>query len=857
MGWLMNNGIYLVLIVFCVVWLYRSTGLEGLWKAGLVVVGLGFVIFIHELGHFLAAKWCDVHVNTFSIGFGPALPGCSWQRGETTYKVAILPLGGYVNMVGEGPEADESEDYPRSFKNKSVGQRMLIISAGVIMNVLLGAICFIFVYRTHGVERPPAVVSRMEAGSPSWIAGVRTNSVITRIEDIHHPYFEDLKMIVALSPEGKPIEFEFQPRGVQGADPWTVKLEPRKDLNDPIPVIGVAPPSRLKLAPREAQKYRELPVTYNSPAAFARVMDLQPGDQIVKIGENEVKSDGKGQDVVELCKRLSESRTATFTIEVRRAGAARGSPPERIELKAEGFDFGDSIIGTTDPATPTETFRIKPLPVLEDKDLTEPRGCDPFEFRKRLKQLAGNPIVLQVLRDKGQMPVNILVPPAFHWTLGASMKMGEVAAVRNNSPAFRAGMQGANNSPKGDELKKVMMSFHDQSGKTVKEPFEISLADPVRLPVELENHAREGLAKKLKVMLTVTVLRPNPATHQAAVDYTLPPMEWDASWNYQQEGPVGLSSPMSIPELGIAYRVQPTVTSVKPNSPAAQAGLKENDEIVEMAFLKGTEKIETFRLEEKGSQEALTLLSSIMPSFTDTFYLLDKGTLKRVVKENGEEKLVDPEWNKMTELKSKRGPKTEVYDRWPFFFWRLQGDESDYRAVKVAIRRAGVVLPQTFDILAEPDRNWPSANLGLWLVPDLRTQKADSMMEALSLGVDRTGNFIKQIYLNLRSLINGRISTDTLGGPIEIASQTFAAAEDPYLLILWLGMISVNLAVVNFLPIPVLDGGHMVFLIYEKLRGRPPSEPVRAVATYVGLAALVSLMAFVFYLDIKRRMFGG
>src|SRR5579859_1038345 len=67
-----------------------------------VVIGLGLVIFIHELGHFLAAKWCDVHVKTFSIGFGPSVPFCSYRWGETTYMLGIIPLGGYVSMVGEG-----------------------------------------------------------------------------------------------------------------------------------------------------------------------------------------------------------------------------------------------------------------------------------------------------------------------------------------------------------------------------------------------------------------------------------------------------------------------------------------------------------------------------------------------------------------------------------------------------------------------------------------------------------------------------------------------------------------------------------------------------------------------------------
>src|SRR5262249_5252851 len=123
-AWLMRNGVYLVLFAALGILLYRSFGLDGMWYIAKAGLGLGLVIFIHELGHFAVAKWCDVHVQTFSIGFGPALPGCSFQYGETTYKIALFPLGGYVKMVGEGDNDPETEDDPRSFKNKSVGQRM-------------------------------------------------------------------------------------------------------------------------------------------------------------------------------------------------------------------------------------------------------------------------------------------------------------------------------------------------------------------------------------------------------------------------------------------------------------------------------------------------------------------------------------------------------------------------------------------------------------------------------------------------------------------------------------------------------------------------------------------------------------
>ena len=87
------------------------------------------------------------------------MPGCSFKWGETTYKLGLVPLGGYVKMVGEGTATtDEDEDDPRSFKNKSVGQRMVIISAGVIMNVILG--CLVLHRRLHDARHGAAAGHR-------------------------------------------------------------------------------------------------------------------------------------------------------------------------------------------------------------------------------------------------------------------------------------------------------------------------------------------------------------------------------------------------------------------------------------------------------------------------------------------------------------------------------------------------------------------------------------------------------------------------------------------------------------------------------------------------------------------------
>ncbi len=808
-AWLKNNGIYLLLMLAGCIALYRSGGLDFLWRALLVIFGLGMVVFIHELGHFLAAKWCDVHVQTFSIGFGPALPGCSFQKGETLYKIGILPLGGYVNMVGEGTDTEEGEDYPRSFKNKTVGQRMLIISAGVIMNVLLGAVCFISVYLfLGGVERPPAVVGRVEPGGVAWKHRVRSGMKITQIGKIHNPWFDDLKLEVALSDWGNEIPFTF--KSPTTGEVLEVHLEPRKDLNDPFPVIGVAAPLSLKLYNADFKKIHETPYFYDTPAAHARVMaDLSKDDKVLRATDPEHRDQltdlpkEPGKCLLELCERMTKLGKDPLVLEVLRADGKT----EKLDVPAVGFDFGDTIIATTDPDHPDSPFTIKELPPSPEQPRSGEPTRDYFEYAKRLKQLAGKPMVMQVVRDKdkSETPHNILVPPAYHWTLGVNMVMGEVVAVRDGSPAQKAGMEIP--SKTGDKIIEVVMLFTDKDGKVKEQTIYSDKDDPTRLPFELAKAARERPApsKPIKIKLTVLEYKPNLQTGKVPNPRTVE-MDWDDSWDYQLEAPISLSAPMSIPQLGIAYRVQTTVTEVKADSPAAEAKIQKDDVFEQVSYRKGGAK------------------SSAAVSWTGFF-----------------------------ELKSKRGPDgKEVYDRWANIFWGLQ--HNDYHEIRVKVRRGDALLSEPVTLRATPDRTWPLADRGLFLEGEVQLQKADTVTQALTLGLDRTWATLKQMYANLRSLFSGRISTDTMGGPIELAAQTFMMASSMPALILFLGMISLNLAVVNFLPIPVLDGGHMVFLIYEKLRGKPPSETVRMIATYVGLFIILFLMVFVFWLDIKRRI---
>jgi regulator of sigma E protease len=131
----------------------------------LFIAGLGVVVFVHELGHFLAAKAADIKVEKFAMGFGKQLLG--FRRGETEYCVNLLPLGGYVKMLGqEDVKAVGEIADPRAFVNKSVGVRLVVVAAGVVMNVVFAAIVFLIVAMI-GKSYPAPVIGSVVPGFPA------------------------------------------------------------------------------------------------------------------------------------------------------------------------------------------------------------------------------------------------------------------------------------------------------------------------------------------------------------------------------------------------------------------------------------------------------------------------------------------------------------------------------------------------------------------------------------------------------------------------------------------------------------------------------------------------------------------
>src|SRR5499425_1759742 len=117
---------------------------------GVAIVVLGVIIVIHELGHFLVAKFFKIKVEIFSVGFGPRLFG--FRKGETDYRISAFPLGGYVKMAGETP-MDEVKGLDYEFLSKPKWQRFLVASAGPVMNVVLAVVLIAGLY-IHGTDIP-------------------------------------------------------------------------------------------------------------------------------------------------------------------------------------------------------------------------------------------------------------------------------------------------------------------------------------------------------------------------------------------------------------------------------------------------------------------------------------------------------------------------------------------------------------------------------------------------------------------------------------------------------------------------------------------------------------------------------
>ncbi len=310
-----------------------------------VAVVLGFMILIHEFGHYAAAKFFKVRVEVFSIGFGKRLLG--FRRGETDYRISAIPLGGYVKMSGENP-MDERTGDPAEFLSHPRWHRFVIALAGPAMNIVLAVGLLTVVYMVR-YERPvfadkPAVIGWVLSDSPAAKAGIQEGDRIVAIDGIANPTWEQVEPKVALSPN-QPMHLTI----LHAGQTFETTVVPK--------ATGIEQYGSLGCVPDQPSVITEL-----EPGMPAEKAGMKTGDVIVAVNGQPVRA------IAQMISMLQKTKDTPVELTARRGSNLLTFKMTPVATRVEGLTELRYRVGFL--SEPTVTSRLS-FPVAFNKSLDD------------------------------------------------------------------------------------------------------------------------------------------------------------------------------------------------------------------------------------------------------------------------------------------------------------------------------------------------------------------------------------------------------------------------------------------------------------------------------------------------------
>ena len=700
-----------------------------------IVIGFGSIIFVHELGHFVAAKWAGIRVLAFSIGFGNVL--CSYRKGigfrkgssdqeyhtmiqgagqdgrtaisPTEYRLSMLPLGGYVKMLGQediNPEAVSDE--PDSYQNCPVGKRMVVISAGVIMNLITAAMLFIIVF-TVGRNVFPAQVGYVIPDSPAAKAtavnrpqitgGLQRGDHITEINGWKMYSFEHILPEVAMASKSKPSTIFVQRDGVDGLIEFQTLpvTSPRTGLLD----IGIMPaisPKLKEATTDESRKFWDLVSHQFGLDAF------EPGDVFIEADGQRISSPF---DLLEIAER-SNGRPINTLIH-------RG----KLELNQV----------------------LTPVPALAN-DIMQGETGDPSS-------------TLNLLGLTGVMMVN---PSSEITRKGLELEPGDIFA-RIGTLDFPAVSEG-------------VAYVQANAGKSV---------DLIVLRKDDDgNHQR--------VKLTVDVSR---------------------------EGTIGFSPMMTTTVNNFLAAPMKIVHKVESEDGKDSKAELITPRAAEIVSYPGSRMMAVGDFPISNLRDVHRAIVDLTASAFDA----------------GDESFVIPVTLELPLPIQPDGSIPTTTTQWTLT-----------RADIAAVRELGWTLP---------------GSIGFVDMFEYRiiNDKADGPLDAITRGMSESRRVMMQTYLTFLRLFQGSVQVKQLKGPVGIAHLGTQIASQGWVWVLFfMALISINLAVINFLPLPIVDGGQFLMLVYEWIRGKPVPILFQNLTTMAGLVLIGTVFLYVTFNDVKALL---